>query len=387
MTNQFDVLVVGGGIVGLVAALAMAKRNHTVALIDAGSLEVDTSKMESRVYAINQVSQKLLADLHVWDLLDQSRVSPYSSMHVWDGVNGAHIDFDSRAIAAARLGSIIEENIIKQALLKCIAHNERISLFANTSITAIQQNPECISISNQDTSWQGQLLMIADGAHSPLRTKLKVELVSWPYNQQAIVATIKTEKPHQKTAWQVFNPDGPLALLPLVNENQCSIVWSTLPGRAKYLLELNDQQFNTELSKAFAHKLGALEVISSRYQYPLHMRHVKRYTGARWLLLGDAAHTIHPLAGLGLNVGLADVQAWMNALDTIAGPLASSKRLGAYQRERKNAVWQTILLMEGFKRLFGYSLGPITALRAFGLRACNKLTALKRMFIEHAAGK
>ena len=386
MSQQFDVLVIGGGIVGLTAALAMAQRHYSVAVLDAGKLTANLSKQDLRVYAINQASQNLLEELDVWQYLDAQRVSPYSKMHVWDAANGAAIDFDSRYIAAQYLGSIIEENVLKQALLQQISTQTNIHLFPDSIVDEVHCDAEAVRVHSTNKLWQGHFLMIADGANSPTRQKLNVELTTWSYHQQAVVATVQTEKPHLQTAYQVFNADGPLALLPLVDQNQCSIVWSTNPERAQHLIDLSDDAFNEELTKAFAGKLGQVQVLSSRHQFPLQMRHVKQYSAKGWLLLGDAAHTIHPLAGLGLNLGLADVRSWMNCMDTTKGAIVTTKQLGAYQRERKHAVWQTIMMMEGFKRLFSNTFLPITGLRGLGLNLCNELTPLKRLFIEHAAG-
>lgn len=386
MSLQFDVLIVGGGVVGLTAALAMAQRNYTVAVIDSGPLKIDNSTEDLRVYAINKASQSLLAQLNVWQHLDVTRVSPYDKMYVWDGVTGAHIDFDSRSIAAPDLGAIIDESVLKKALLQQIFNETTISLYPHCSAEEVNILEQGVSISSQDILWEGKLLMIADGANSPTRQKLNVPITSWPYNQQALVATVNTEKPHQQTAYQVFHPDGPLAFLPLSDPNQCSIVWSTQPRRAQNLMALDVDDFNLELTRTFAKQLGEVHLVSARHQFPLQMRHVKQYTGKHWLLLGDAAHTIHPLAGLGLNVGLADICTWLQLLDASDGRFASKRLLGAYQRERKHAVWQTILLMEGFKHLFGYSHAPITTLRGLGLRLCNEMTPLKRLFIQHAAG-
>lgn len=386
MNLEFEVLVLGGGIVGLSAALAMAQRGYRVAIIDAGSLTVDTSRPDARVYAINYASQTLLQQVGAWQHVDPLRLAPYQHMHVWDAVNGAHIDFDSRSVAASYLGVISEESVLKQALLQQVAQQANIRLFPDCCVDAVHHDQHHVQVCSQQQVWEGQLLMIADGANSPARQKLKVELTSWPYKQQAIVATVAVENAHQQTAYQVFNPDGPLAFLPLADAKQCSIVWSTTPLQAKKLLDLAEDEFNEALTKAFAQKLGQVQVISPRHQFPLHMRHVKQYSGARWLLLGDAAHTIHPLAGLGLNVGLADVASWLHCLDAAQGALVSKKALGAYQRERKHAVWQIIALMEGFKRLFSNSFMPVVTLRGLGLDFCNQFTPLKRLFIQHARG-
>lgn len=408
MTHQFDVLVVGGGVVGLTAALAMSQRDYQVAVIDAGSLTVDLAKIDPRVYAINQSSQSLLTTLGAWPYLDGERISPYRQMYVWDAKTGAHIDFDSRYVSASHLGSIIEESVIKQALLHAIKLKSNISLFPSSEIEMCHpeqregspnikemsrkarhdvcfEKEESIKVCSAQDCWQGQLLMIADGANSPIRNQLQVELTTWPYQQQAIVTTVEVEKAHRQVAYQVFNPDGPLAFLPLSDAHQCSIVWSTEPTKAKRLMALSDEEFSAELTRAFAHHLGQVNVLTARYQFPLIMRHTKNYSGSRWLLLGDAAHTIHPLAGLGLNVGLADVSSWLRCLDEANGNLVSKKALGVYQRERKSEVWQIIALMEGFKRLFGSSFTPLVTLRGLGVNFCNHFSSVKRLFIQHVS--
>lgn len=386
MSQQFDVVVIGGGVVGLTAALAMVQRGFSAAVIDTGAMTANLTVPDPRVYAINQASQELLQKLGVWRQFDKNRISPYQHMYVWDAVNGAHIEFDARMIAAENLGTIIEESVLKQALLQALSLQKiGLTLCANNTVTAVEFSADWIRVNNDKNSWQAQLLMIADGGNSPCRQLLKVPLTTWSYHQDALVALITTEKAHQQTAYQVFNTDGPLAFLPLVDEKQCSIVWSTTPARAKQLMALSNKDFNKELMNAFAGTLGKVSVQGKRYQFPLTMRHAKQYSGSRWLLLGDAAHTIHPLAGLGLNVGLADVATWLNCLDNCN--VASRKALGAYQRQRKHAVWQIIAMMEGLKTLFTNPLPPVIALRGLGLRLCNGFSPLKQMFIEQATGR
>lgn len=386
MTENSNVLIVGGGIVGLTAALAIAQQGYTVAVLDSGALATETPQTGGRVYALNHASQNLLQQVGSWQHIDPQRVSFYQHMYVWDAVSGAHIDFDSRSVAASSLGAIIEEAVLKNALLHHIARQPGISLFSGCTVDEVRCETDAVFVSSQHQLWQAELLCIADGANSPTREKLRVALTTWPYKQQALVATVAVEKAHQKTAYQVFNPDGPLAFLPLANPHQCSIVWSTEPMHAKKLMDLTDEEFNEALTQAFAKKLGQVKVLGPRSQFPLHMRHVKQYSGSRWLLLGDAAHTIHPLAGQGLNVGLADVRSWINCLNTQPRTLVSKKALGAYQRERKHEVWQVIAIMEGFKRVFSNSFTPMSTLRGLGLGLCNELPFIKRLFIQHARG-
>ncbi|MDP1604929.1 MAG: FAD-dependent oxidoreductase [Legionella sp.] len=385
MQKPYDVLVIGGGIIGLTAALAMAARDFTVAVIDKGSFNVTSAVPDPRVFAINQASRALFEQLDVWSLIDSARISPYQRMHVWDAANGACIDFDARTIAEAELGVILEESAIKEALLKRIATSKNITCFPENSVARVVSTEDVITVEGRQLSLQGRLLIVADGGESHTRSLLKVAITTWPYHQHAVVATVTTEKAHQKTAWQVFNADGPLAFLPLNDSHQCSIVWSTTPKHANHLTTMSDNEFNDALAAAFAGKLGKVALQSKRYQFPLTMRHVKHYVGHNWILMGDAAHTIHPLAGLGLNVGLADITSWLACLDASSNRF-SKKALSAYQRQRKYAVWQIIGLMSGLKTLFANPLPPIVVLRGLGLGLCNRLSPLKRLFIAHAAG-
>jgi 2-octaprenylphenol hydroxylase len=385
MKQSFDVVVLGGGVVGLTAAIAMSQRDLSVALIDAGGLTTDIGRMDSRVYAINQASQSLLDELGVWKHLDTTRLSPYQHMRVWDSASHARIDFDSRMVGRDCLGMIIEEAVLKNALLQQMSH-QNVVLFPHSKMTTVRSRRDDIVVCDSEHSWQAKLLIVADGAASTARELLGVSLTSWSYHQHAIVTRVHTEKNHQQTAYQVFNADGPLALLPLTDPHQCSIVWSTTPTRAQALMSLQDEAFAAELARAFEAQLGACEVLEPRHSFPLHMRHAQSYSGAHWLLMGDAAHTIHPLAGLGLNIGLADLAAWLALLGADNQHLHSHQVLRAYQRQRKHAVWKMIVVMEGLKTIFSHPLPPMMAIRAFGLRMCDQWLPLKRYFIEQAAG-
>lgn len=386
MMNKADVLVVGGGVIGLSAALAMQRRGFTTVILEKNVLKRDVGSA-SRVYAINQASQQLLGQLGVWSKIEKTKLSAYQHMHIWDAASHVSIDFDARMILADHLGFMIEESVLKNALLTCVLE-QNIPLISEYSLQQVISSDSAgasIQVTDGKTPWSATLLIAADGAHSRVRESLKVPVTTWSYYQQAIVTTIRTERSHQKTAYQVFHTTGPLALLPMADVNHCSIVWSTTPQEAERLLALSEAEFNLALMQAFGPKLGHIEAVAPRYNFPLHMRHVQQYAGPGWLLMGDAAHTIHPLAGLGLNVGFADLAAWLKVIENTRA-IGLRRYVQEYQRQRKTQLWQIIFVMEALHRLFKSSLFLIVGWRALGLGLTNRLIPLKRLLIEYAAG-
>jgi 2-octaprenylphenol hydroxylase len=382
---EYDVMVLGGGIVGLTAALMMRQQGHEVVLVDAKSI---AQADPLRAYALNQASQTLLVSLGVWG--DHLSAARYEHMHVWDGATGAAIDFDARMIAANQLGVIVTEVSLKALLVEKLKASG-VKLIEHVVIENVREDAEGCVLQCGAETWRAALLVIADGANSRAREALGVVMTRYSYEQTAVVATIETAFSHQKTAWQIFNPQGftgdrsgILAFLPLQPPHQCSIVFSTTQAEADHWVTSDEASFNVQLTRAFENKLGACQVISPRVQFPLMMRHVKQYSGRHWLLMGDAAHTIHPLAGQGLNIGLADVAAWQRLL---MGRKLSANLLARYQRERKTAVWQMVVQMEALKRVFETRLMPLVALRHLGLRMVNQQAFLKRFFIEQACDR
>ena len=376
------VTVIGAGVVGLTAALAMRLRGFHVIVCDKACT---TMLHPERYYALNHASIRLLSTLNVRIIAHDDDNAPYRNMLIWDAQNGAQLDFDARSCAQTELGFIVKHDPLMQQLRQQCCDNA-IIFKQNTVVDDIINEPDALVLGHQNNHWQSDLLMITDGAHSSTRAKLQVPITEWSYHQEAIITTVKTQKPHQQTAYQVFHPDGPLAFLPLANAHHCSIVWSASPARIATLIQQNDLDFAASLTEAFAAKLGQTHALSARLSMPLRMRHTNQYVGSRWLLMGDAAHTIHPLAGLGLNLGLADVSAWLKLMTTHKHPLNSPRLLNNYQRQRKHQVWQTIALMEGLKRVFAITTPPVGTLRGLGLRVLNQTMPIKRWLIEQASG-
>lgn len=381
-----DALVIGGGVVGLAGALAYAKHGHQVVLLDKAPLQAK-STMPPRWYALNQVSQALLEKLGAWSYLDVNALSPYLGMQVWEGNTLTQIDFDARMVGRDKLGYFVEESVLVNALLHAAEAQERVHLRGGETIVSIRAHDNTREIQTDQDIYQCRQLLVADGANSESRAKLGVGLHSWSYGQDALVCSVKTQKPHRRIAYQVFYPDGPLALLPTQDNHLCSIVWSVPPDRAKHLLSLDESSFEVELQRNFGRRLGTLHLASERTAFPLRMRHTEQYAGDNWLLAGDAAHTVHPLAGLGLNIGLADIAVLEQFLADNKATLASKRQLQAYQRARKTRVWQSILALEAIKRGFASNNPILVHLRRIALGRINMFAPLKRWFIEQADGQ
>lgn len=386
MNFSSDVVVIGGGVVGLSAALAMAKNDLNVVLIDAGPLQVDIKAPDPRVYAINKASIDFLTQISAWEHVPNERKSPYQKMYVWDSQSNSNINFDCRTKGTDNLGFIMEESILRFALLTAIKKQKNITLEPNTIVKNIVDEKNRVQIFGNNNIWEAKHFIIADGKHSPSKKILNITSKEWSYHQHALVATIKTEKVHNDTAWQVFTPEGTLAFLPLTDPNLCSIVWSTRPGHAKHLQELDEETFNQTLEHTFESKLGRTQVISNRFCFPLVMKQAERYSSQNWILVGDAAHSIHPMAGLGLNAGLADVALWYKLTQSNNDNLWGLTMMNQYNRERRTETWKLIVLLESLKMLFTNPLTPVKWLRGIGLNMINQFDIVKRLIIQQAQG-
>ncbi len=312
-------------------------------------------------------------------------------MHVWDAEGRGEIHFDSRDVSEPVLGYIIEDNALRSSLFTKLSEYSNIDFISPIQLTVLQQKPEHIELVTKDQkSFSAKLLIAADGANSWVREEVKIALKTWDYEHTAIVTTVQTEKPHQQTAWQRFLPTGPLAFLPLTDTQTCSIVWSATPDYAKELLAYDDAAFCSALTTAFAEKLGHVISVATRHHFHLHMRHAKNYVLPRLALIGDAAHTIHPLAGQGVNLGMLDAiclaeivtQAHKKSRD-----FASFATLRQYERWRKSDNLVMLGVVEGLKALFASDKTIIKSLRNLGLNITNQAPFIKNVIVNYALGK
>ena len=378
--ESFDVLIVGAGIVGLTQALASAEQRWRVAVIDRVKLTAECrDDFDSRVYAINHESQTLWTRLGVWPLL--SRKTPYRQMQVWDQLGGGEIRFFAEEIAKTALGHIIEDHVIKAALIQKLKDYPNVHVFTEEKLTSLVPTEKGISLIGSRL-FHAPLLIGADGAQSWVREQVGIALDAQPCGQTALVCTVRTEKPHENAARQAFTPTGPVALLPLFDPHTTSLVWSADSDYADTLLQMNDDDFSQALTTIFSDKLGRVVHVSARHPFVLTQRQAKAYVAPNVALIGDAAHTLHPLAGLGMNLGLGDVALLTEILGAPCQP--SLSRLQRYETERKGESAALLATMRGLQQLFGGQNRSKAALRSFGLQLAHHFTPLKRFFMHQA---
>ncbi len=392
-----DVIIIGGGLVGLVLASMLVKNGLKITLIEAGdlkSIDLLPDEYQLRVSAINLSGREMFSSLDVWsNIVSTDRLSSFEKMFVWDSLGRGEIKFDCTEIAESSLGYIVENAVIHNVLLNELKNSPDIELLENSEPLGLTLSRNQISVqykakdASHSETISAELLVGADGANSWVREKANIDSYIWPYDHQALVTTVETEFPHQKTAWQCFLSDGPLALLPLQHRHMCSIVWSSEPGNIKRLQSLNEDTFNAEITHAFEQRLGKIKKIAPSVTVPLYMRHAKKYINNRIALIGDAAHTIHPLAGQGLNLGFADVcELARNIIETKQQNRDCGEylMLRKYERTRKSDNWIMIFGMEFFKRLFQSDAFWSIQMRSLGLTTVNKMSLIKNQFIFRA---
>lgn len=388
--NAFDVAVVGAGMVGSAAALALAKRGLRVALVEerAPPAWSAADPLDLRVVALAPSASALLDELGVWQRMRTARASAYRHMHVWDSANGAAIDFDAADLNAAELGWIVENRLVQHELWQALQAEPGVTLRCPARVVASEDEGELRSLRlDDDGRLLARLVVAADGAASPLRHLLDIGASGHVYDQHALVAHVRTQRPHGATAWQRFLPGGPLAFLPLA-DGRCSIVWSLPPPECRRLCAANDQAFLDELGCAFDFRLGPVLETTPRAEFPLRLLLAERYVAPRFALIGDAAHQVHPLAGQGVNLGLRDVTALVEAIAAGSnGDPGAATALRRYERRRRSDNTLAAWGLDGINRLFRSEFEPLVLARGLGLRAVSALTPLKQLLMRHAAGR
>jgi 2-octaprenyl-6-methoxyphenol hydroxylase len=393
MAKICDVIIGGGGMVGLTLALALAKSGMKVAVCDPmpKSTALD-AKFDGRVSALAYAAVRMYRALGVWEHLEPD-AQPIEDILVTDGAPGRgpspfSLHFDG-AEAGTPLGHIVENRHIRAGLFAVVEALPNLEWIAPASLTDLVADSHGITatLSNGETI-RAQLAVAADGRDSAMREHMNIGVIGWSYPQIGIVATVEHEKPHNGVAYEHFLPAGPFAILPMTG-NRSSLVWTEREALAPSLLKLPDAEFNAELATRFGTHLGATKAGGPRWSYPLKFHLARAYVRPRFALAGDAAHGIHPIAGQGLNLGLKDAAA-------LAEIVLDAARLGLdfgqldllqrYERWRRFDSFTLAAATDALTRLFSNDIAPIRAIRDLGMGIVDRIGPARRFFMRHAGG-
>lgn len=400
---EHPVVIIGAGLVGASLALSLAQRLPQVPILIIDSqapvaaqaiapikLPTETEYFDPRVVALNLASQSMLNQLGVWPAL--TRICAYEHMQVWDGEGSGNIEFSARELGEQQLGWIVENDHVLGQLHHLISEQPQITWYED-SVTALHREGvnRCLHTAS-GREIHTPVIFAADGARSVLRGLAEIPVRQWSYGHTALVCRVVSELPHGRTAYQRFSHQGPLAFLPLFPsaERDSSIVWSLQNSVAEQMMALDEDAFKAALGAALEGRLGRISHCDQRHAHPLHQCHATRYAAPGLTLVGDAAHAIHPLAGQGVNLGLADVMVLVQELERAHKrglPLNHSSVQDRYQRARMPHNLAAMAAMESFKRLFGNSNPYVGLVRNIGLSLAGQLPGLKLRFMQLASGR
>lgn len=387
--RQIDVAVIGGGVVGSACALALAEQGLQVALVESQAPPAwSAQQRDLRVYAFAPDNAALLERLGVWRAVRAARVQPYRHMRVWDAAAGNALTFDADALGRSELGWIIEHGLLADRLWSALP-GAGVDVHCPARLQAFEQDDAGVRLRLQDgSSIDARLAVAADGAASTLRTLAGIDVDARDHGQRGVVCYVRSEQPHQQTAWQRFLPGGPLAFLPFA-DGDSSIVWSLPDAEAERMLGLDDAAFDDALTRAFEARLGAVQVSSKRVAFPLRRQLAQRYLHGRVLVIGDAAHVVHPLAGQGVNLGLRDVAALADMVAKAQArrvDYAAPQRLQRWARQRRS---ENALAAHGFdaiNRVFSNDNPAATLMRGHLFGVANTLPPVVAALWRRAAG-
>jgi 2-octaprenylphenol hydroxylase len=388
---NYQVTIVGGGVTGALLALYLGKARVNTCLIDKGKPSLKLANpFVGRTTSLNLSSINSLREAGIWETIEKNS-QQFEEIYVWDAEGSSSVQFNAAEISRKDLGVIVHNNIILEAIFNELEKIPEIRLIEDDSLMDIKHDPHKVEISTHaGLNIMSELLIGADGSLSKVRDLSQIPIRTWSYQQQALVASVVTEKSLNKTAFQIFTDTGPIALLPLAQgSNEASLIWSTDEEYGQKILKLERNLLMQELRLKTEDRFGEIICKEDINSFPLHQLHAKKFYKGRSILVGDSAHTIHPLAGQGLNLGIADVKELSELLTSAnryGRALYDKEILRSYSKRREPESYKMIALMEAFKRGFGSENIWIKLGRSFAFDFANNTKVLKQRLIKEAAG-
>ncbi len=406
MTQAFDVVIVGAGMVGAALATGLGRSGFSVGLVDQGAApSFDAAQPpDIRVSALSAGSERYLTELGAWQDIQAMRATVYTRLAVWDETDHplssvlprkiAEVVFDARNLSASHLGHIVENRVTQQALWNAAAAQPSVTLFAGNAVTRLDNSGDRATVTLDDgTELSGELVVGADGANSGIRNLAGIGVTRDQYQQQAMVISVRYQGPVQDITWQGFHPSGPRAFLPLHSagngESWASLVWYDSPEELARLKSLDHSALMAEIQNAFPPELPLLTHIDATASFPIARQHAQTYVNHRVVLVGDAAHTINPLAGQGVNLGFQDARCLQSVLREArraGSDLASPARLAEYEHQRRPANRRMMLAMDVLYHLFSNRTPPLHLLRNLGLGAAKAMPFARNRVAKYAMG-
>ena len=398
--QKFDVIINGGGFAGLSAALGFAGAGLKVAVIEPQSVEeILANKNDKRTTALSYITRKYFESVGVWEEIVK-QAGPINDIKIFDAdfVRGdsllnltfSYTDVEKELGSAEPMGHIVVNHYFKDCLLNACLAQPNIKIFEKETIAHLEQNSAHVEVElSSDLALQAKLLVAADGRNSAVRDMLGITTTEKDYHQTGMTFIISHEKPHNQIAVERFLPAGPFAVLPMHDPLQSGIVWTVHPDHAVHFMKMNEDDLHEQIAKRMGDFLGEFKVISPKSAYPLKLKYAKQYYSGRCVLIADAAHGIHPIAGQGFNQGAKDIKLLVELVKQqleVGLDIADGTMLEKYQKERLHDNQKMIMATDFFVKIFSNDKKVITAARRIGIKAVDMLPPIKKFFIRNAMG-